>query len=231
LDEAIPLAEWRVRLDVKWSPLPNLFIALWLLYLLEETERYEDALRWARWLVRRGAPSDLPTLCRIRCLVRRGREEQARQLWGEVTVMPAISHLGLYQPCLWTARLYLQRGDAEAGLYWLTQAQAAYPDAPRSPQFLADKAWVLRLVGDFDNAIAAAQEATRLDSLYGDGWFELAAAYEAQGDPVRALRAYRRVLRLDPHEPLIQQAIEWLTSPHLQGQSLPQRERPIWWHV
>jgi Flp pilus assembly protein TadD len=232
LDEAIPLAEWRVRLDVKWSPLPNLFIASWLLYLLEETERYEDALRWARWLVRRGAPADVTTLCRIRCLVRRERKEQARQLWAMVTVIPNTDvRYGLSVPCLWTARLYLQRGDAEVGLHWLGRVQEAYPEASRWTAFLADKAWALRRAGDFEAAIAVAQEATRLDPLYVGGWFELAAACEAQGDHARALRAYRRILRLAPHESLIQQAIEGCTSPHPQGQPLPQRERPMWWTV
>ncbi len=71
------------------------------------------------------------------------------------------------------------------------------PNRPRAQQTL-ERASRHQAAGDLDAAIAAYEEALRLDEGLHAAWFEQACAWEAKGDDARALVSYERAASLEP---------------------------------
>jgi tetratricopeptide (TPR) repeat protein len=74
---------------------------------------------------------------------------------------------------------------------------------------------VLRARGNRAGAIAALQEAVRLDPSYADAHFNLGLVYQDAGDRPAATRHLRRAIELEPDNPQGYNAFAWLlaTSP------------------
>jgi hypothetical protein len=94
-------------------------------------------------------------------------------------------------------------GDLQGALDAAHTAHDRQPYAASPP---LQEALVLELMGDFDAAASAAQDATRAESTNWRTWLVLSRVETERGDPGAAATAYRRARALNPRSPLFAQS-------------------------
>ncbi|MDP7111742.1 MAG: metallopeptidase family protein [Myxococcota bacterium] len=91
-------------------------------------------------------------------------------------------------------RLAYVQGDMDRALEVAQQGAALYPD---DPDLLYATGWCLLELGAFEDAVPPLARACEREPTLADGWYDLAVAHEALGNPEATRVAFSRVHELD----------------------------------